>query len=111
MGRAQAAYRSPLGRSCSLDRFASRDVFDDGISLGDLCAGVAGAGRVLPVSTQPATPSSDEETLTETDTEVVLRELWYHLPKEEQIRFGGCFSRMILKILHRCAGSNQENES
>jgi hypothetical protein len=109
MGRPQAAYVPSLGRSCSLDRFATQNFFDDGKVYGGSCADAAGAGRVLPASTCPATPSSDEENVQEADREVVLSELWYHLPKEEQIRFGGCFSRMILKILNRCDGLSREN--
>jgi hypothetical protein len=31
--------------------------------------------------------------------------LWYQLSSEEQVRFGGCFSRMILKILDGMKGT------
>ena len=108
MGRAQAAYRTSPDHSCSLDRFAHQDVFDKGRALGNLCADAAGACGVLPAFTAAA-PSGDEKNVHETDQGLVLCELWYQLPKEEQVRFGGCFSRMILKILNRCDGFNGED--
>jgi hypothetical protein len=109
MGRAQAAYRSSLDRSCGLDRFGTQTFFDDGKVFRVQRADAAGAGELLPASACAAPPSSIEENSRDADREVVLPELWYHLPKEEQIRFGGCFSRMILKILNRCDGLSREN--
>jgi len=108
MGRAQAAYGPSLDHSCILDRFANQDVFNKERALGDPCADAAGACGVLPAFTAAA-PSDDEKNVHETDQDLVLSELWYQLPKDEQIRFGGCFSRMILKILNRCDSFNGED--
>ena len=109
MGRAQAAYGHSLDRSCSLDRFAAQDFYDDRTVLGGSCVDAAAAGRVLPTFMCPATLSISQENFQAASGEVVLWELWYHLPKEEQMRFGSCFSRMILKILNQCDGLNREN--
>jgi hypothetical protein len=102
MGRAQAAYGPSLDHSCSFDRFATQDVFDDGGAHGVRCVGVTAGRGVLPSLTPPpATPPSAEAKAFETDQEVVLWSLWHQLSREDQVRFGDCFSRMILKILKR----------
>jgi len=108
MGRAQAAYGAPLDHSCSLDRLTNQDVFDNGRAFGDPCADAARTCGVLPAFAAAA-PSDGEKNVHETDQDLVLCELWYQLPKDEQVRFGGCFSRMILKILNRRDGCNGED--
>ena len=109
MGRTQAACGSPLDHSCSLDRFTNQHVFDKGRAFGDPCADAAGPCGVLPAFAPPAAPSDEEENVHERNQDLVLSELWYQLPKEEQVRFGGCFSRMILKILNRYDGLSGED--
>jgi hypothetical protein len=34
------------------------------------------------------------------EDEVVVQELWFRLTEEEQARFGGCFSQMVLRMLN-----------
>ena len=111
MDRAQAAHGRSNGRSCGSNRSAARSVLDDAGMLGDFCTDAAGTGQVLPAPPCSVAPSGNEEDLQEIGRGLDLWDLWYRLPKEEQIRFGGCFSRMILKILKRCTGSNQEKAS
>ena len=110
MGRAQAAYRLSLGRSCSFNRFATQDIFEAETIYGNRGDNVVGDREVLPAFRRSGPPSSREEIVCqEADPEVVLCELWYHLSKEEQVRFSSFFSRMILKILNRCDDLNREN--
>ena len=109
MGCAQAAFRPSLDRSCSLDRFAAQNVLDDGKRLRALRPDAARTGGVLPAAAGAAPPSNDEENSEDENREVVLRELWYRLSEEERVRFGGCFSRMILKMLNRCGGLSGED--
>lgn len=111
MGRAQAAHGRSLGRSCCLNRFATRDVFDGAGSLRGPCAGPAGTGGILPPSTNPFPSRSGEDSHQSSEEEVVLWDLWQHLPRAEQIRFGACFSRMVLKILSRSDGLDLEERA
>jgi len=111
MGRAQAAYGPSFDHSRSFDRFTTQDVLDDGSACGISCAYAAGAGPVLPsTAAAPASPPSDGGNAGEAVEQVVLWDLWYQLPKEEQVRFGDCFSRMILKILKGSDGERSEDD-
>jgi hypothetical protein len=110
MGRTQAAYGPSFDHSRSFDRFTTRDVFDDRGAYRVPYADAAGACAVLPSTTTASAPrQGEEENAHETDEEVILWDLWYQLPKEDQVRFGNCFSRMILKILKRSDGAHSED--
>lgn len=102
MGRAQAAHWCSRSCSCRPNRFADRDVFNDGGTSGGICAHAVGNGCVLPAPERSVAPSGDACDFQETDQQVALLGIWYHLPEEERIRFGGCFSRMILKMINPC---------
>jgi hypothetical protein len=109
MGRAQAAYRPSLDHSCSLDRFAIHSFLDDGRASRALCTDAAGTGEVLPASAPTVPPSNDKQNSEDSDSEVVLGGIWYCLSRDDQIQFGGCFSRMILKMLNRHDGLSGED--
>ena len=108
MDRAQAAHGRSLGRSCCLNRFTTRGAFDGTRCLRASCVIAAGTGGTLPSSTEPSPWSNDEGNDQGPEEEVALWELWQHLPRTEQVRFGACFSRMVLKILTRCNGQDLE---
>ncbi|RPH80422.1 MAG: hypothetical protein EHM80_00210 [Nitrospiraceae bacterium] len=110
MGRAQTANGPSLDPSGSPDRFADQFVFDKERVFGNQWTDTAGTCGVLPAFAAPA-PANDEKKVSETDQGLMLGELWYQLPKDEQVRFGGCFSRMILKILNRYDGCKGEGDA
>lgn len=111
MDRAQAAHGRSLGRSCCFNRFATRDDFDGARVLRDSYSNAAGTGGILPQSAIPLAPSRDEEIDHDAIRQVDLRDLWDHLPKEEQMRFSSCFSRMILKMLNQSDGTREEDQA
>ena len=109
MGRTQAAYGSSFDHSRKFDRLATQDVFNNERAHGSACPDATGACGVLPsFAPPPLAKSGKGKNFYATDQEVILWELWYQLPEEEQVRFGDCFSRMILKILKRYDGVSSE---
>jgi hypothetical protein len=96
MARATTAYRKSSGCSAALDRFTPRCPGDGPDRAGTLSLGFDRDGPVLPASAQTAC-ASRPQTLGLAGPEVALDRLWFDLPPEDRTRFGGCFSRMVLK--------------
>jgi len=99
MGSSAVAIREESCRSAQFDRHP--DPYASGLRQG--AAGrrdeAAGIGQVLPAAScavaegTQATPSVAQE--------VALHDLWFALPRQQRVQFGGCFSEMLLRALRR----------
>lgn len=59
-----------------------------------------GADRaVQTLSQHQAFVFGEQQLSQEAEEEVTLDQLWFELPIDEQVQFGSCFSRMLLKCL------------
>jgi hypothetical protein len=62
-------------------------------------------GRVGPVLPDTAQPNSFQDGPTQGESPQedgeVIRDLWFRLSPEDRVRFGNCFSRMVLRMLGR----------
>ena len=101
MGRASIAIGCTDGSSGVLDRSAAGGSPRDGESAGDLRLRLGRTGQILPAASPAEAWPIDQEGPEEAGQEVGLEALWFQLPPEERARFGGCFSRMVLKVLKR----------
>lgn len=100
MGSACTANRRTRGGPGLLDGYAAGEFVQDqevARGVGDV---VVRVGPVLPNVTQaiPSRSGQAEPYFVQED-EVVVQELWFRLTEEEQARFGGCFSQMVLRML------------
>lgn len=93
-GAAMALGRSNR-HSRGLDRSAERMSAGNRRASGGASVGV---GRVSPLLPEPASTNSQEET----EADLTLEGLWFQLPPSDRWRFGGCFSRMVLKVAQTC---------
>ena len=108
---ATVALRQSSGRSAVVDRPAARDSRDEPNAAGTLCLGPDGVGPVLPAPPWTEAAPDGPEELRAAESEMMLQRLWFALPQEARTRFGGCFSRMVLKVMQGregCAGVAEE---
>jgi hypothetical protein len=109
MGRASIVIRGADCRPGVLDGSGTRQSLCDQEPIGGFCVGLGRVGQALSsVPRALPSPYSDEPQQGPQD-DVVLQQLWVRLSVEDRARFGGCFSRMVLKALqgrtHREGGS------
>ena len=96
MGSASIVIRQTDCNSSILDRSANRESLSEQDQAGDFCVGFS---RVSQVLSDAPRPYSCEEESQGSQENVDLEQLWFRLSNEERARFGGCFSRMVLRIL------------
>jgi len=87
------AVRNSQRRSGRVDRLASGASAPKrwGVGRG---ASTRRVGPVLPESSATEAP--------ETDPLLVIQQLWSQLSRDDRLRFGGCFSRMVIKAVQTC---------
>jgi len=97
------AVRQSNRRSGVLDRSPGRMAAGNGRASGGASVGV---GRVGPLLPQPASTNSPEET----EADMMLEGLWLQLSQDDRSRFGGCFSRMVLKAIQTRRSKAREEQ-
>lgn len=105
MGRASVTLGEPDFGSGIMDRSATRGSWGN-TGYRDSSCGVDPAGQVL---SRPAEsePTHSQQGSHESHDEVACHVLWFQLSHEQQMQFGSCFSRILLKCL---SGTEQEEE-
>jgi hypothetical protein len=101
MGRASVAIR---GADCCpgvLDGSVTRQSLCDQKPTTGFCVGLGRVGQALSRIPRAFTSSYSDEPRQGPQDEVVLQQLWFRLSAEDRARFGGCFSRMVLKALEQ----------
>jgi hypothetical protein len=101
MGRASIAIR---GADCGpgvLDGSISRQSFCDEKPIAGFCVGLGRTGQALSNTAQALASSYSDDVPEGPQEEVVLQLLWFRLSCEDRARFGGCFSRMVLKAFEQ----------
>ena len=102
MARAAVAFGQASGGCGVLDGPAARYPCGEPHVAAALSVGAGGLGEVLPASAGTAAPAGGQGEDCLAESEVMLGRLWFELSPEARTRFGGCFSRMVLKAL-RCS--------
>ena len=101
MGRASIAVRGANCCPSVLDRPAIGQSICKRKSTSGFCTSLGRTGQALSdtprafISSRGYGPSQGRQ------EEVVLQQLWFQLSNEDRARFGGCFSRMVLRVLER----------
>jgi hypothetical protein len=99
MGRASIALRAPDGCSGIVDGSVPQTPFCLQEGERDSPLRAAGVGAVLPTSAS-STEAHSQQSQPRAQEEVILAQLWFQLSREQQVCFGSCFSRMVLKVLN-----------
>ena len=107
MGLASVAFGKPDRGTGRVDGSITGALLSSSRSGGDSSSGVDRVGQVLSPC-DPAELTLREVDTREADQQVGLHQLWFHLAREQQLQFGSCFSRMLLKCLGGC---QQEEET
>jgi hypothetical protein len=99
MGSSAVAIREESRRSAQLDRYSDRYASDLHQGAAGRRVEAAGIGQVLPA----ASPARTQETRATPSVarEVALHDLWFALPQQQRVQFGGCFSEMLLRAVRR----------
>ncbi len=101
MGRASIAIRGADGCPGVLDGSVSRESLCEQEPTAGICVGLGRVGQALSSLSRAFTSSQGDEPQEGPQEEVVLHQLWFRLSAEDRARFGGCFSRMVLKAWER----------
>lgn len=111
MGRASIAIRGTDGCPGVLDGSGSREFFCEQKQTAGFCIGPGRVGQALSDSPRAFTWSQGDDLHQGPQDEVALHQLWFRLSAEDRARFGGCFSRMVLKALGRKTRQEGRSES
>ena len=101
MDSASIAIRHANGCTGFLDRSAARKFSCDNERAATFCDGFDRTGQAVSRVSPTLESSSRQEEPQLAQEEVVLRQLWFRLSGEDRARFGGCFSRMVLRVLQQ----------
>jgi hypothetical protein len=110
MGRASIAIR---GTNCCpgvLDGPVARQSLSNRKPTPGFCISVGRTGQALSGTPRTFTSPRSDEPSEGPQEEVVLQQLWFRLSDEDRARFGGCFSRMVLRALERQTSQEGGNE-
>jgi hypothetical protein len=106
MGSAITAVRAADGGPGILDGSAAQEAFDNNHVAGH-CTGVGPSSSLESSNPEAFGTSSPQGDTQSTQEEVVLPHLWLRLSEKDRACFGGCFSRMVLRVL-RCQADGAE---
>ena len=106
MDSAITAIRLEGGSPGLLDGSAAQELFDDN-HFGSHRASVGRTGSFEPSNPEAFDVSSSRGDTQDSQEEVVLPQLWFRLSEKDRACFGGCFSRMVLRVL-RCQADGTE---
>ncbi len=106
MGRTSVALGAPDSSSSIMDGFAPEFHFCLEEPNGDPAFGAARVGSTVPTSASSAQTHAQE--IEPAQEEVTIQQLWFQLPREQQVRFASCFSQMLLKCF---TGTQTEKET
>ena len=101
MGRASIAIRGTNCCSGVLDGPVTRQSLCKRKPTPGFCTSLGRTGQALSDTPRTFTSSRGREPPQGPQEEVVLQQLWFQLSNEDRARFGGCFSRMVLRALER----------
>lgn len=88
---------------------------EEGLSLAqdvptDRCDQIAGTVGLLSAAERSNDKAAETEAAAQVgQSEVALHDLWFALPRQQQLQFGGQFSRMLLRAVE-LHGSSTTNE-
>lgn len=106
MDSAITAVRAADGGPGILDGFAAQELFDDN-HFGNHRNSVGRSGSFEPSNPEAFGASSSQDDTQDSQEEVVLPLLWFQLSEKDRACFGGCFSRMVLRVF-RCQADGAE---
>ena len=99
MGSSAMAIREESCHSAQLNRHPDRhasDLHQGAASRRDEAVGI---GQVLPAASRART--QETQATPPVAQEVALHDLWFALPHQQRVQFGGCFSEMLLRAVRR----------
>jgi len=111
MGRASVAIGGADCCPSVLDGSVTRRSLCDQKPTPGFCVGLGRTGQALSSIPRAFTSPYSDEAQQGPQDEVVLQQLWFRLSAEDRARFGGCFSRMVLKALERRTSHEGGSES
>ena len=103
MGSGAITVREEGSDTALEDRYSEESVASLEVIAASRCAKTAGDVTILP-----ATGLADESQTTaqSNQREVALHEYWFALSRQEQVQFGGHFSRILLRAAQRPSSSS-----
>ena len=109
MSSTTTAYRKSSGCPPVLDRPAPGCFDNRQVRAGALSVGFDRDGPMLPASTRLA--SERPKMIAPAEPDAALQQLWFELPPADRTRFGGCFSRMVVKAWRGSQGDVTEDQT